>query len=440
MDEFERRNRKSGELFRRARALMPSGSAHDLRFVQPFPLYFTHGRGSRKWDVDGNEYIDYGLASAALLLGHSHPGVVEAVREQAARAFHFGAPNDVEVEWASLVAGLIPSAERVRFTGSGTEATMLAIRIARAYSGKNKVLRFEGHYHGWHDYVSLGGEPPFDVPVSLGVPEAVQGLTVVLPTDAAVLERTLAQDDDIACVIVEPSGASWGTVPLGPEFMRSVRDLTTRYNVVCIFDEVITGFRWSPGGFQALHGIIPDITTMAKVVTGGLPGGAVGGSTKVMAVMDQTGESRHDRFERVQHAGTFNANALAAAAGVAALKVVATGEPQRQANRTAQMVREGFEAVLAERGVNAVVYGEASVFHLYFGARSVEGLGAAEIKGMSGELARVYRQALQVNGVDLMSRTGGLTSMAHTDDDVDQTVVAFGHAIDAMLRAGMLET
>lgn len=440
MDEFEQQRRTSGDLFRRAQTLMPSGSAHDGRYTQPHPIYFARGKGSRKWDVDGNEYIDYGLSSAALLLGHCHPDVVEAVREQAGRAFHFGAPNDLELEWASLVSQLIPSAERVRFTGSGTESTMLAIRIARGYTGKTKVVRFEGHYHGWHDYVSTGSEPPFDTPVSLGVPKAVQDMTVVLPVDADALERTLSTDDDIACVIVEPSGASWGSTPLQPEFMRRVRELTTRHNVVCIFDEVITGFRWSPGGFQALHNIIPDLTTMAKIVTGAMPGGAVGGRAEIMAVMDQTGNRQHDRFERVQHAGTFNANALTAAAGVATLKVVATGEPHRIANRIADSLRRGFQAVLDERGVNAAVYGDASTFHVYFGARTTDGLSPSQVKGMSKDVIQAYRRGLQMRGVDLMSRAGGLTSMAHTDQDVSQTLQAFSETIDEMLRGGVLKT
>ena len=315
MDEFERTHKQSAELFRKAMQIMPSGSTHDSHFVKPFPIYFSHGLGSHKWDVDGNEYIDYSLSSAALLLGHSHPEVVEAVRTQASRAFHFGAANDKEVEWATLVNKLIPSAERIRFTGSGTESTLLAIRVARAHSGKNKVLRFEGHYHGWHDYVALGGEPPLDKSTSLGVPSIINDLTVVIPPDAGKLEQALIDDDDIACVILEPSGATWGMVPLLPQFVQEVRAITSRHHVICIFDEVITGFGRTGRLFASEHwNVVPDILLVAKALGGGMPLGAFISTPQIMATLS------HD--PALAHVTTFGGHPVCCAAGIASLDVI----------------------------------------------------------------------------------------------------------------------
>ena len=286
----------------------------------------------RKWDIDGNEYVDYGMGSASLLLGHAHPEVTAALAAALGDGSHFGAPTESMLEWGERVCALMPCADKVRFVGSGAEATMLAMRVARAYTGKEKIVRWESHYHGWHDYVMPGNLPPFDVPASTGIPQGAIDSVIVLPTDLAALENALNRDDNIAGVITEASGASYGTVPLPEGFLDGVRRQTRAHGVVMILDEVITGFRWAPGGAQQRLGVDPDLCTMAKILTGGLPGGAVAGRDEVMAVMHQTGDSRHDRYERVLHGGTFNANPYAAAAGNAALRLVAAGEYNDQAD------------------------------------------------------------------------------------------------------------
>jgi glutamate-1-semialdehyde 2,1-aminomutase len=255
---------------------------------------------------------------------------------------------------------------------------------------------------------------------------------VVLPPDLEVLERTLATDNDIAGVITEGSGASYGTVPLKPGFVEGVRKLTRKYGVVMILDEVITGFRWSPGGLQQKIGITPDLCTMAKILTGGLPGGAVAGTNEVMQIMQQTGDAHRDRFQRVSHGGTFNANPYCAATGNAALEIVATGEMQDSADRMAERLRSGLREIMERREVAASVYGDSSTFHIYFGNRSIEGLDANALKGMSPEIAAGFRQALQARGVDLMSRTSGVLSGVHTEADIDQTLEAVDGAIQAM--------
>ena len=438
-EAYVRMNPKSAALFPRFKQVFPSGGGgHDGYVADPFPITIDHGKGPRKWDVDGNEYIDYGLGSASLLLGHAHPEVVDALAWAVPNGSHFGSPIEQVLEWGERVCNLIPSADKVRFVGSGAESTALAIRIARAYSGKDKIIRWESHYHGWHDYVMPGNLAPFDVPASTGIPKGAVESVVVLPPDLEVLERTLASDKDIAGVITEGSGASYGTVPLEPGFVEGVRRLTEQYGVVMILDEVITGFRWSPGGLQQNLGITPDLTTMAKILTGGLPGGAVAGRNEVMAVMEQTGDSNHDRFERVYHGGTFNANPYCAATGNAALRIAATGEMQETADSMAERLRVGLREIVNRYEVAASVYGQSSTFHIFFGSRSIDGLDANSLKSAPPEVQSNFRKALQVRGVDLMSRTSGVLSGVHTEADIDQSLASFDGAIRAMMEEGLI--
>ena len=438
-EDYVRKNPRSAELYPKFKELFPSGGAgHDGYVAAPFPISIARGQGSRKWDVDGNEYIDFGMGSASLLLGHAHPSVVEALIQAAPTGSHFGAPVESMLEWGERITSLIPCADKVRFVGSGAESTMLSMRIARAFTGKEKIIRWESHYHGWHDYAMPGNLPPFDVPASTGIPKGTLDSVVILPPDLNALERTLANDKDIAGVITEGSGASYGTVPLQPGFLEGVRRLTQQYGVVMILDEVITGFRWSPGGLQQKLGIDPDLCTLAKILTGGLPGGAVAGKDHIMDVMVQSGDRHHDRYERVLHGGTFNANPYCAATGNAALKIAATGELQDTADRMAERLRVGLREVMARYEVAATVYGESSTFHVYFGANSIEGMDANTLKNAPPEIQTAFRQALQVRGVDLMSRTSGVLSGVHTEADIDTSLEAFDGAIKAMIDEGLV--
>ena len=438
-EAYIRMNPRSAELFPRFRQIFPSGGAgHDGYVADPFPVVIDRGQGPRKWDVDGNEYIDFGMGSASLLLGHTHPAVVEALVQAAPYGSHYGAPFPQVLEWGERVHDLMPCAESIRFVGSGAEATMLAMRIARACTSKDKIVRWESHYHGWHDYVMPGNSPPFDIPASTGIPKGTIESVIVLPTDLDTLERVLASDKDIAGVITEASGASYGTVPLPTGFLEGVRRLTKQYGVVMVLDEVITGFRWSPGGAQRKFGLDTDLCTMAKILTGGMPGGAVAGKEEFMQVLYQTGDTHHDRYERVYHGGTFNANPYAAATGNAALEIVATGEMQDQADRMAERLRVGLREIIDRYEVAACVYGESSTFHLYFGQRSIEGLDATALKDQPQEILRNFRQALQVRGVDLMSRTSGVLSGTHTEADIDQALAAFDGAFKAMMDEGLV--
>ena len=340
IETYAAKRTKSAEQFQRAQRVLAGGVGHDLRFFEPMPLCIVRARGARKWDVDGHEYIDFLMGNGALLLGHADSEVCEAVTRAVADGSHFGNDHPLQIEWAEWITRLVPSAERVRFVNSGTEASALALRLARAFTGRRKILRFEGHFHGWHDDVVHGFHPPFEADGSLGVPPQVRDNLVLIPDgDLNRVAEVLAADHDIAAAILEPTGASWGRVPLDVEFLRGLRELTARHGVALIFDEVVSGFRFSPGGVQQLTGVIPDLTCLAKIVAGGLPGGAVVGRAEIMKLFDITGDPWHDRHARVVHFGTFNASPPSAAAGITVLRRVATSEPIDQANRMADQLR-----------------------------------------------------------------------------------------------------
>lgn len=430
----------SEALFETAQGIMAGGVSHEGRYTEPYPKYVKRAKGSRKWEVDGTEYIDYAMGSASLLLGHAHPDVVAAMIAQAAEGSFFADCHPLEIAWAAQVQALVPSAERVRFVGSGTEATMLAIRIGRANSGKPKILRFKGHYHGWHDYAMVGTKAPFDEVPSLGMlPEAAEA-TVVVPPDADRVETALKQDSDIGTIICEVSGANYGCVPLPDGLLPALRALADQYGVTLIFDEVITGFRWSPGGRQARDGVIPDLTTMAKILTGGMPGGAVGGKAEIMRLLDP-GETVAAGKLGVVHKGTFNGNPLVAAAGVAALNIVGTGAPQAQADRMAERLRDGARKIMTEHQVDGAVYGESSTFHMFFGKDvrgSMAGRSAEEIRGVDPAVVQTLRSGLRQRGVDLMSHMSGVTSAAHDEEDIDQTLGAFEDTLQGMIKQGLV--
>lgn len=438
----------SMKLFEEAQQSIAGGIAHDGRYMRPFPMYIDHAKGAYKWDVDGNRIVDYAIGHGALILGHNDPAVTEAVHRQLDKGTHFGAGHDTEIRWAEQVRKLIPSAELVRFTSSGTEANLLAMRLARAYTGRSGILKFDGHFHGWSDYLIKGEKPPFESGTMPGVPDDVLRTVAVLPPDdLGALEERLVQGD-IAAVILEPSGASWSMIPLPEGFLQSVRDLTRKMGVVLIFDEVITGFRWSPGGAQQRFGVIPDMTTMAKIIAGGLPGGAVSGRTDIMEHLLFKDLPGWNANKKVIHPGTYNANPLAATAGYECLKKCEDPSVQQHCDRLAARLRSGINTMLQEKGVEGCAWGESSVFHVMLGqhvanrvagdVRSPEGVAPATLKssGKAG-LATPTTISMALEGVDLFNN-GGLVSVAHTDEDIDFTLEAFSNSIHRLQENGYL--
>jgi glutamate-1-semialdehyde 2,1-aminomutase len=428
----------SCRLYEQAKAIFPSGVTHDLRYLEPFPIYIDRALGGHKWDVDGHDLIDFWSGHGAILLGHSHPAIVEAVRRQMGRATHPGACHELEIAWGQRVQRLVPSAEEVRFTSSGTEATLMALRLARIFTGRPRVLKFAGHFHGWHDFLLPGANAPYGSAVP-GIPPEVASQTVVVPpNDPDLVERTLAKDSSIGCLILEPTGGHWGAIPIRGDFLRALRDITTKKRVLLIFDEVITGFRVHPGGAQAYYGVKPDLTTLAKILAGGLPGGCVAGRADILDfIAIRPGQPK------MKHPGTFNANPLSAAAGVATLDLVATGEPIRHANEIARLLRIRLNELFTDRDATWAAYGEFSGFRLlpeYHGPRPdgddfIPYVGALDKLDAPRpvQLSHAFRLGMLLHGVDLPGLSG-MTTAAHTELDVERTVAAVAGTLDLLAR------
>src|SRR5215470_955891 len=357
--DYRARTGGSAALYERARKVLPSGITHDARYLDPYSIHVSRATGPRKWDVDGNEYVDYFGGHGAMLLGHSHPAIVEAVKRQMDLGTHYGSSHELEVRWAELVCELIPSAEKVRFTASGTEASHMALRLARAWTGKDKIVRFIGHFHGWHDAVAAGATSHYDGSSPPGVLQSVTDLSILMPTDdVAPTVKLLESRDDIAAVMFEPSGASWGQVPLPPGFVQAIREVTARRGVIMLMDEVITGFRWSSGGAQKALGVTPDLCILAKIVAGGLPGGAVAGKREILDQIDFA-VSAAKKWDKTAHPGTYNANPLSAAGAVTTLSLVRVEDLAEKANRTAAELRSALRQVLIEESVPWGIYGQS---------------------------------------------------------------------------------
>jgi glutamate-1-semialdehyde 2,1-aminomutase len=306
----------SKELFEEAKKLIPGGVNSPVRAFQPYPFFAEYARGSHIFDVDGNEYIDYCLAYGPLILGHAYPKVAEAVKAQLEKGVLYGTPTEQEVELAELICNVVPSAEMVRLVSTGGEATMSAIRAARGYTGKKKIIKFEGCYHGAHDYVLVkagSGATTFGMPTSLGIPEETTQNTIVVPfNDPDKFESAVKENKaDLAAVIVEPVIGNIGLILPREGFLETLRDVTENYGIVLIFDEIITGFRLALGGAQEYYGITPDMTTLGKVMGGGFPMAAFAGKAEIMKMVAPSG--------KVYQAGTYSGNPISVAAGLATL-------------------------------------------------------------------------------------------------------------------------
>ena len=432
----------SAELAREAASLFPSGITHDARVMDPYGPYIERAAGARKWDVDGNEYVDFYGGHGALILGHAHPVVTARIAETEAQGTQFGANHPLEVRWGQAVRRLVPNAERIRFTSSGAEATLMAVRLGRAFTGRAKLLRFKGHFHGWHDHMTNGFANHFDGSPTPGVLAGVaSGVVLAEPGDIADVEAKLASGE-IAAVIVEPTGASFGQVPLRPEFLQALRAATERAGTLLILDEVITGFRVAPGGVQSALGIVPDLSTWAKILAGGLPGGCVTGRRDILDLLDFAAAPAAGR-EKIGHQGTYNANPVSAAAGTAVLGIIAGGGVCEQAAATAADLRAALNAVLAEAGLPWAVYGTSSGFHLFLNPKGRDiapdrfdpyAIPMDEYKNQPARLLSRLRLALLVHGMDVGVRLSGFTSTAHTGADVAHAAAALRDSL-RMLRA-----
>jgi glutamate-1-semialdehyde 2,1-aminomutase len=397
LDDYLARTPRSAELFRRATASLPGGSTRTTVFAPPYPPYVAAGEGIRIRDLDGNVYRDFLGNYTSLILGHAHPAVVAAVEHQVRRGSAFGAPTQVEVELAEELCRRLPSVERIRFTSSGTEATMFAIRVARAFTGRQVVARFERHYHGTHD-TAMAGSP--------GVPVAVGDLVVELPWgDVAGVERALAgREGDVATVIIEPIQGAGGIRVAEASFLEFLREWCTRNGALLIFDEVIS-FRVGPGGAQEMLGVRPDLTTLGKIIGGGYPLAAFGGRAEVMELFD----ARRDGA--LTHGGTYNGNPVAAAAGLATLREL-TPERFEQLSRLGDRLRRRLADGIAAGGLAARVEGVASLFQVHAG----EAVSATA----TGAPAAGLWLGLLLEGFYLAPRGMGAIALPTTTGDVDE--------------------
>ncbi len=408
---------------------MPGGvnsPVRAMRAVGREPLFMERGLGAHMWDVDGNEYIDYIGSWGPMILGHCHPDVLAALHAAVDRGTSFGTPSGLEVEMARRLTGAVPSVEMVRMCNSGTEATMSALRVARGYTGRDAILKFTGCYHGHGDSLLVqagSGVATFGLPDSPGVTEgtARDTLTVAFNDLAAVREMFVQAGSRIAAVIVEPVAGNMGCVPPAPGFLEGLREVTAEYDAVLIFDEVMTGFRVAYGGAQERYGVTPDMTTLGKVIGGGLPVGAFGGRKEIMEKVAPSGP--------IYQAGTLSGNPLAMAAGLATLDSLRDGDAYDVLEVRGARLQEGLERAGRAAGVTACVQRVGAMMTIFFTAGPVGDFAGA--KTCDTEKYGAFFRGMVERGVHLAPSQfeAAFLSTAHTDEDIDRTIAAAGDVL-----------
>ena len=427
-EDYAARFPGSAALHERAAGVLAGGAAHDLWNTDPFPVYFERARGPWKWDPEGHRFIDFWTGHGAHLCGHAFEPVIEAVAARLGQGIHLTSPGEAQIRWAERVCALVPGAERVRFTSSGTEATLLALRVARAFTGRRHVIQFDDHFHGWHDEV-LSHHPEESTAGRHPLSGELRALYAC--GDVAGACRRMA-DGDVAAVILEPGGGGSGALPWSVAGLRELREAASRTGTLLVFDEVVSGFRYRPGGVQELAGVTPDLTTLGKILGGGFPGAALAGREAVMEVFGGGGTRRAKRV-RVTHTGTFNANVVSATAGAAMLEAVGDGTHQAAAERGAGRLVAGINAAAEAAGVDLHAYRHSSVFHVLIGPRR-HGVApgpsaAAPAHQERTEAARgLLRAALLLEDVDCHGSHGWVSS-AHDDAVIDDAIDGFERAL-----------
>src|SRR5262245_24419540 len=429
IERYMARTPKSRALQQEAESVLPGGSSRGTAYFSPYPFFADTGEGHYVIDVDGNRYLDFMLNATSLVLGHGHPSIAEALGEQAHRGTAFSTPTVAQIRLARLLCERVPSLETVRFTNSGTEATLMAIRAAWAFTGKTKLAKFEGGYHGAHEHVAVSVKPPAarldpagpaPIPEYPGQPAGVGRDVVVLPyNDLAACERLLrAHRDEIGCLIMEPIVSSFGYLPGDPDFLRGIRKLTEELGIALVYDEV-QSFRVAPGGAQELFGLTADLTAFGKIIGGGMPVGAFGGRRDIMAQFVPTGPGG----ARIAHAGTFNANPMTLVAGEAVLLALSPPVFQRLAE-LGESLRTGLRAALATAGVPAQVTGVASLFGVHFGSRPIRNY--RDVIAGDAEMTRAVFTGLLNEGILLQTSCAGSLGIMTTETEVTALVEAVG--------------
>ena len=426
-------NPLSRTLFEKAKKIIPGGVNSPVRAfgaVQATPIFIREAQGSRVIDVDGNEYVDYVMSWGPMMLGHSHPVVTEAIRQAAGRGASYGAPTELEVEMAEILIDAIPSLQMVRMVSSGTEAVMSAVRLARGYTGRNKIIKFAGCYHGHADSLLVkagSGVATLGIPGSPGIPAALAELTITLPfNDIEAVEAAVElHRDDLACVIIEPVAGNMGVVSPKPGFLEKLRDVTEKHGVLLIFDEVITGFRLTYGGYQNLIHIEPDLTCLGKIIGGGLPVGAFGGKREIMERLAPIGP--------VYQAGTLSGNPVAMAAGLTTLQILRDNrDAYEMLDRRTFHICDEILALFAQKGLPVKINRAGSMFTIFFTPEEVFDFASAGRSDTEG-YARYFRGML-ANGISLAPSQfeAAFLSFAHTPEDMEKTLDACAQTLKAL--------
>ncbi|NOU96010.1 glutamate-1-semialdehyde 2,1-aminomutase [Paenibacillus sp. LMG 31456] len=425
----KREDARSTKAFAEAKQVIPGGVNSPVRAFKSVgltPLFMERGLGSRVFDIDGNEFIDYIGSWGPLIVGHSHPEVVEAIKKTAESGTSFGAPTELETEMARLVIERIPSIELVRMVNSGTEATMSALRLARGYTKRSKILKFEGCYHGHADALLIkagSGVATLGLPDSPGVPDSVAANTITVPYNDIDSVRLAFEryGEEIAAIIVEPIAGNMGVVPPQPGFLQGLRNITSQYGSLLIFDEVMTGFRVGLNSAQGLYGITPDLTCLGKVIGGGLPVGAYGGKREIMELIAPSGP--------IYQAGTLSGNPLAMAAGFVTLSLLGKPGVYEELERKSARLEEGFLANARELGIASTINRVGSMICPFFTDQRVTNYETAKTTDL--QLFNRYFAALLDNGVSVAPSQfeGMFVSTAHSDEDIAATIDAHYKAL-----------
>jgi len=438
ISDYERKTPESKKTYLKTRERIPLGLSHFLRWQRPYPLFIDKAEGSRVWDVDGNEYVDYAVTMGLGILGHNHPAIRKAtVKALDKFGAHCGLSTELEVKWAEKIHQHFPSCEKVKAVNSGTEAMMLAVRTARGRTGRKKVIKFQGHYHGWSDSIFFDSySAGVGDLISNGIPEeCLANLIAVPPNDLGALEKTIQENKgNVAAVIMEPLGQTTGSVPFNEGFQEEVREITQKHGILLIFDEVVTGFRVSMGGAQKVLGVRPDMTAFGKIVGGGFPIGAVGGTDEVMenlfGLLDPS--SKNFGPTCVYAPGTFCGNVLSMAGGIAAITELEKGKYIENANSMTEEITERINELAETMKIGFSTFNTYSAFHFEVGAE----------EGAEADFSR----KLEVVDFDYWMRVGlanvnlgivflplhGFMSGVHTKEDLDKTVSAFRNVFELL--------
>lgn len=406
---------KSKALYEHAKRVLPAGVSYGIRYFEPYPFYTAKAKGSKLYDVDGNEYVDFWLGHTALILGHSPPTVIKAVKEQLDNGTHYGTAHQLEIALAEQIRKMVPNAEMTRFTNSGTEANMYATRLARAYTSRSKIAKFEGGWHGGYDALHIGVKHPFNIPESAGLTAGATQDTILLPfNDLEEIKKTL-KNKEIASIIIEPVLGAGGGVSAEKEFLKGLREFCDEKGTLLIFDEVITGFRLAPGGAQQYYDVNADITVFGKIMGGGFPVGAFCGRKEIMERLNMR---IYERPNYAFHGGTFTANPITMTAGLATLKILEDGRLINKLNKLGEKIRLQLRKIFEANDVDVQAAGAGSLFSVQFTTEEVKDANAVFTADRKKLVE--YHLALIANGIFFLPTHTGALSTEHSNEDIEK--------------------